>query len=67
MQEQRAQDALSRIERALNRIEKAAGAGASRQEREQLEKLRSAHALLRGRVEAAIGEIDALLTPAGES
>ena len=66
MADQRALDAIARIERALARIEAAAtqarastradGAGA-----EELERLRGAHLALRGRVEGAIGQIDRLL------
>jgi|GEM_PF-3717702 len=50
---------MVRIERALDRIERAAGRheGAGG----ELARLRSAHHLLRDRVEGAIGEIDLLL------
>jgi multidrug resistance efflux pump len=59
MQDQRAQGALARIERALDRIERAAGtqAGAG----EELTRLRAAHLQLRARVEGAISEIDRML------
>jgi multidrug resistance efflux pump len=59
MQDQRAQGALARIERALDRIERAAGAQAGAAE--ELARLRAAHLQLRARVEGAIGEIDRML------
>ncbi|HEY5713711.1 MAG TPA: hypothetical protein VIT38_17585 [Allosphingosinicella sp.] len=62
MADQRALDAISRIERALARIE-AAGARAqtSAGNGAELEQLRGAHQSLRMRVEGAIGQIDRLL------
>ena len=66
MADQRALDAISRIERALARIE-AAGSAAQAAARDgaagnaELERLRSAHQTLRMRVEGAIGEIDRML------
>ena len=66
MGDQRALDAIGRIERALARIEAAAtraqasaksGAAGS----EELDRLRGAHSALRNRVEGAIGQIDRLL------
>ena len=66
MADQRALDAISRIERALARIE-AAGARAQAAAKSQagngaeLEQLRGAHQSLRMRVEGAIGQIDRLL------
>jgi uncharacterized membrane protein len=71
MQDQRALDALARIDRALQRIEAAAANGQSAhslsadRQAEELERLRSAHHLLRSRVETAIGEIDRMLEPVG--
>jgi len=65
MADQRALDAIGRIERALARIEAAARAQASaRGEPDgtgELERLKGAHLALRGRVEGAIGQIDRLL------
>jgi hypothetical protein len=66
MHKQRAMDAIVRIERGLGRIEQALvapGNGAA----EELERLRSAHQLLRSRVEGAIGEIDRLLADGGSA
>ena len=60
MHDQRAREALARIDRALSRLEKAS-AGPSGDERAELDRLRAAHQLLRNRVESAIGEIDAML------
>ena len=65
MADQRALDAIGRIERALARIEAAAarpGAAAPpAADPSELERLRSAHLALRSRVEGAIGQIDRLL------
>ena len=62
MQDQRALDALARIERALQRIETAAAnQEAAGEAARELDKLRSAHQLLRSRVENAIGEIDRMI------
>lgn len=66
MADQRALDAIARIERALARIEAAAtqaraSARSGAAGTEELERLRSAHQSLRGRVEGAIGQIDRLL------
>ncbi len=62
MGDARALDAITRIERALARIE-AAGRrpGAPSADPAELSELRRAHQTLRGRVEGAIGEIDRLL------
>jgi hypothetical protein len=68
MGDQRALDAVSRIERALARIESAArrqphaGDGLDAAE---LDRLRGAHQALRARVEGAIGQIDLLLETGG--
>ncbi len=65
MQDPRISAAMDRIERALDRLQAAlpdeppAPVGL-----EELDRLRSAHTLLRSRVEAAIGEIDRMLAPA---
>jgi hypothetical protein len=62
MADQRALDAISRIERALARIEAAgARAQAAAGNGAELEQLRGAHQSLRMRVEGAIGQIDRLL------
>jgi hypothetical protein len=66
MADQRALDAVARIERALARIESAAmrtqaAAKSGAAGGEELERLRGAHMALRGRVEGAIGQIDRLL------
>lgn len=69
MEDQRTKDALLRIERALDRVEKAAAGqkdaarAEARRATDELERLRAAHALLRGRVEDAVGEIDRMLAP----
>lgn len=69
MQDQRALDAIARIERALERIEAAASAGdmSARRDAAELDRLRSAHFLLRERVGAVIGEIDRMLDHEGET
>lgn len=59
MRDERASDALTRIEQALARIEAAAEAMAD--SRVALIKLRSRHETLRERVEGVIGEIDRML------
>lgn len=70
MGDQRALDAVSRIERALARIESAvrrqphAGDGDGVDSAE-LDQLRGAHQALRARVEGAIGQIDVLLETGG--
>ena len=66
MADQRALDAISRIERALARIEEAgvraqAAAGEGTDGDAELERVRGAHQALRMRVEGAIGQIDRLL------
>lgn len=66
MADQRALDAVARIERALARIEAAAtrskaAAKAGAAGGEEFERLRGAHMALRSRVEGAIGQIDRLL------
>ena len=68
MPDERAVLAISRIERALARIEtalskrpEAAGGG------EELEQLRRQHQALRERVQGAVSQIDQLLASRGES
>jgi hypothetical protein len=68
MLDERAILAISRIERALARIEGAAGrTQAAPADDGELEQLRQAHQALRGRVEGAIGHIDQLLASRGEA
>jgi hypothetical protein len=72
MSEERAVEAILRIDSALARIEAAAGrapAAANAPDLEpELRRLRQVHEALRGRVEGAIGQIDRLLdaAPGGE-
>ena len=68
MQDQRALNALARIERAVARIEAAAAARGTidQADRSELEALRTAHGRLRGRVERAIAELDDLIVQGGE-
>ena len=69
MADQRALDALHRIERALARIETAAAdrpaAAATAVPDEDFQQLREAHDSLRRRVAGAIGQIDELLEGQG--
>lgn len=68
MADARALDALSRIERALARIEAAAARPApapSVEDSEDYRRLQAAHDSLRDRVSGAIGEIDRMIA-AGE-
>jgi hypothetical protein len=60
MADERALHAISRIERALARIETAAQQAPARDDRE-LNALRHAHQALRGKVQGAIAQIDRLL------
>ena len=60
MADQRALDAINRIERALARIE-AGTRNAAPADTEKLQQVRAAHQALRSRVEGAIGQIDHLL------
>ena len=61
MSEERALAAIDRIERALARIEAAAGRPPAPQDNGELRRLQQAHQALRGRVEGAIAQIDRLL------
>ena len=64
MADQRALDAISRIEQALARAENAAARprpAPSAEPPENYERLRQAHDSLRDRVAGAIGEIDRIL------
>jgi hypothetical protein len=63
MADQRALDAINRIERALARIETAGAVAqdAAPEGATELEQVRGAHQALRMRVEGAIGQIDRLL------
>ncbi|HZF94891.1 MAG TPA: hypothetical protein VEZ20_08460 [Allosphingosinicella sp.] len=67
MSEERALAAIERIDRALARIEAAAGrqpAAAAPGHEPELRQLREVHEALRGRVEGAIAQIDRLLEEA---
>lgn len=62
MSDDRAMQAISRIERALARIEAAASrAPEPAKAGEELRQLREVHQALRGKVEGAISEIDRML------
>ena len=67
MADDRAMEAIGRIERALARIEAAAAKQPEQAPRDdtELRQLREVHQALRGKVEGAIGQIDRLLA-AGE-
>ena len=67
MQDQRARDAMTRIDLALKRLDGALSADVPPpKEAEELARLKQSHALLRRRVETAIGEIDTLLAAESE-
>lgn len=61
MADERAIDAIDRIERALVRIEMAAMMDPPRPDDSELRKLREVHQALRSKVESAIQQIDQLL------
>lgn len=63
MADDRAMEAIGRIERALARIEAAAERNSGRDDGE-LRRLREVHQSLRGKVEGAISQIDRLLADA---
>jgi hypothetical protein len=68
MGDQRALDAIGRIERALARIEAASSSPNPFQTTsEDLAQLRDTHQALRSRVEGAIGQLDQLLESGGGS
>ncbi|HYI64311.1 MAG TPA: hypothetical protein VEW71_05445 [Allosphingosinicella sp.] len=71
MADQRALDAIGRIERALGRIEagstRALALKSDADGSEELERLKGAHIALRSRVEGAIGQIDRLLETEGRA
>ncbi len=70
MADQRALDAIARIERALARIEAASSRprpAAAPDSSAELERVRDAHQRLRSRVEGAIGQLDRLLETEGQS
>jgi hypothetical protein len=70
MGEERAGIAIARIERALARIEAAAGRFApapAAPDDSAIAELREAHQALRGRVEGAIAQIDGLLASGEQS
>jgi hypothetical protein len=62
MADERAAQALERIERALSRIE---AAGPPRRDDGDLRELRNVHDALRGKVESAISQLDRLLASGG--
>ncbi|HEY0445859.1 MAG TPA: hypothetical protein VGD19_05340 [Allosphingosinicella sp.] len=66
MSNQRAAQALERIERALARIERAAGEAPPPDDGE-LRRLRETHKALRGKVEGAISQIDRLIAAGGRA
>ena len=66
MPDPRALAAIDRIERALARIE-AAAQSAQHDDGGELERLRTAHEALRGRVQGAIAQIDRLIDHAEAS
>ena len=65
MAEERATEAIARIERALARIEAAAGRPVADGTGEELRRLRETHQALRGKVEGAIAQIDRLIENQG--
>jgi hypothetical protein len=65
MADDRASQALARIERALARIEQAAGREPAPRDDGELRRLRETHQHLRGKVEGAISQIDRLLAGNG--
>ena len=65
MADDSATNAIGRIERALARIEVAAGRKPEPRDESELRQLRETHQALRGKVEGAIAQIDRLLA-AGE-
>ena len=70
MPDQRALDAIARIERALARIEAASSRprpAAAPDSSAELERVRDAHQRLRSRVEGAIGQLDRLLETEGRA
>jgi hypothetical protein len=68
MADERATQALDRIERALARIERAAtGLQSAPANDGELRRLRETHQALRGKVEGAISQIDRLLAANGRA
>lgn len=69
MSEERALEAILRIDSALARIEAAGrrGSAAAPDQEPELRRLREVHEALRGRVEGAIAQIDRLLEAAPAS
>jgi hypothetical protein len=61
MADQRALDAIDRIERAIARIERAAATPAPPADGTDLQRLRAAHDSLRRKVEGAIGRLDLII------
>jgi len=69
MADQRALDAIARIEKALARIDSATAGGrdGGDDSAAELEQVRDAHRRLRSRVEGAIGQLDRLLETEGRA
>jgi hypothetical protein len=67
MADERATQALDRIERALARIERAASLRPAASDNGELRQLRETHQALRGKVEGAISQIDRLLAANGRA
>jgi hypothetical protein len=65
MIDEKAMQAITRIERALARIEEAAGRIPPPRDDSELIRLREVHQNLRGKVEGAISQIDRLLATEG--
>ena len=65
MADERAMQAIERIERALARIETAADREPQRNDDRELRELREVHQALRSKVETAISQIDQLLAGGG--
>ena len=63
MGQERLSDALSRIERAIVRVEAAAGGDSAQPFADPDLELRKAHETLRGTVESVIAQLDRLLEP----
>jgi hypothetical protein len=65
MIDEKAIQAITRIERALARVEEAAGRIPPPRDDDELLRLREVHQNLRGKVEGAISQIDRLLATQG--
>ena len=67
MTDEKALQAIARIERAVARIEVAAASIPAPRDDNDLRQLREVHQTLRGKVEGAISQIDRLLATEGTS